>query len=62
MGKTVGDIATTQGLLVTYPNESMQVALRRLGTRDVGRMPVVESEESNKASRYSSPQGYHKRL
>ncbi len=48
MGKTVADIATTEGLVVAYPHESMQMALRRLGTRDVGRMPVIESEDSRK--------------
>ncbi len=48
MGKTVKDIATTDGLIVAYPNESMQVTLRRLGTLDIGRMPVVESEGSRK--------------
>jgi CIC family chloride channel protein len=28
--------------LVAYPHEPMQVALRRLGTRDISRLPVVE--------------------
>jgi Trk K+ transport system NAD-binding subunit len=45
-GKTVLDIATTEGLLVAYPFEPMWMALRRLGTRDVGRLPVVEGEDS----------------
>ncbi len=31
---------------MAYPNESMQVVLRRLGARDVGRVPVIASEES----------------
>jgi CIC family chloride channel protein len=48
VGKTVADIATTEGLVVAYPHESMQVTLRRMGTRDIGRMPVVESEGSRK--------------
>lgn len=47
MGKTVADIATTEGLIVAYPRETMQMALRRLGTLDVGRMPVLENESSN---------------
>ncbi len=47
-GKTVADIATTEGLVVAYPHESMHMTLRRLGTRDIGRMPVVESEGSRK--------------
>jgi len=45
-GKTVADIATTQGLLVAYPDEPMWKALRRLGTRDLSRLPVVEQEGS----------------
>ena len=45
-GKTVADIATTDGLIVAYAHEPMWVALRRLGTRDISRLPVVESEGS----------------
>jgi CIC family chloride channel protein len=45
-GKTVADIATTDGLIVAYPDEPMWVALRRLGTRDISRLPVVEAEGS----------------
>ncbi|MGD8735543.1 MAG: chloride channel protein [Anaerolineae bacterium] len=45
-GKKVGDIATTEGLLVAYPDEPMWKALKRLGARDVGRLPVVEDEAS----------------
>lgn len=37
---TVGE-ACTRELLVTYPDESIGVALRRMSTRDVGRLPVV---------------------
>ncbi|MGD2158545.1 MAG: chloride channel protein [Anaerolineales bacterium] len=47
-GKSVEDIATTNGLLVAYPGEPMGAALRRLATRDVGRLPVVEREGSRK--------------
>ncbi len=45
-GKVVGDILTSEGLLVAYPDESMWSALRRLGTRDVGRLPVVAGQNS----------------
>jgi CIC family chloride channel protein len=45
-GKNVADIATTDGLLVAYPDEPMWRALKRLGTRDVGRLPVVREEGS----------------
>jgi CIC family chloride channel protein len=39
----VADIATTfeKGLEVAYPDESVGAALRRMGLRDVGRLPVV---------------------
>lgn len=40
--KTVADIATTQGLLLATPDEPMWMALKRLGIRDVSRLPVVE--------------------
>jgi CIC family chloride channel protein len=42
-GRTVRDIAT-QPVLTTYPDEPMWVALKRLGTRDVGRLPVVDRQ------------------
>ena len=47
-GKQVVDIATTDGLLVAYPDEPMWKALKRLGTRDVGRLPVVQDEGSRR--------------
>ncbi len=47
-GRTVADIATTDGLLVAYPYEPMWKALRQLGTRGVGRLPVVEREGSRR--------------
>ena len=43
---TVGDITTTRSLLVAYPDEPMWRALRRMGTRDISRLPVVEEEGS----------------
>ncbi len=46
--KTVVDIASTEGLLVAYPDEPMWKALKRLGTRDVGRLPVVQDEGSRR--------------
>jgi CIC family chloride channel protein len=47
-GRTVAEIATKEGLLVAYPHEPMWMALRRLGTRDVSRLPVVEEEGSRR--------------
>ena len=41
--RTVGD-ACTRDLLVTYPDESIGEALRRMSTRDVGRLPVVDRD------------------
>jgi chloride channel protein, CIC family len=38
--QTVGD-ACTRELQVTYPDESIGQALRRMGARDIGRLPVV---------------------
>jgi CIC family chloride channel protein len=42
-GRLVRDIAT-RSLLTVYPDEPMWVALKRLGTRDVGRLPVVDRQ------------------
>jgi CIC family chloride channel protein len=44
--KTVADIATTDDLLVAYPEEPMGVALQRLATRDVSRLPVLKAAGS----------------
>ncbi|MBN1964154.1 MAG: chloride channel protein [Anaerolineae bacterium] len=44
-GLTVRDIATMQGLLTTYPDESLGTAMLRLGMRGVGRLPVVSRED-----------------
>lgn len=38
--KTVGQACTRQ-LLVAYPDETLGQALRRMGVRDIGRLPVV---------------------
>lgn len=38
---TVADIAT-RSILTAYPDEPMWAALKRLSTRDVGRLPVVD--------------------
>jgi chloride channel protein, CIC family len=42
-GRKVGDIAT-RSVLSVYPDEPMWVALKRLSTRDVGRLPVVDRQ------------------
>ncbi|HTP10161.1 MAG TPA: chloride channel protein [Anaerolineae bacterium] len=40
VNQTVGEVCT-RDLLVTYPDETIGAALRRMGARDVGRLPVV---------------------
>jgi CIC family chloride channel protein len=42
---TVGDVCTRE-LLVAYPDETLGSALRRMGPRDIGRLPVVERSNS----------------
>ncbi|WP_376791000.1 chloride channel protein [Thermoflexus sp.] len=41
--QTVGDICTRQ-LVVAYPDETLDVALRRMSERDLGRLPVVDRQ------------------
>ena len=41
---TVGDVAT-RALELTYPDENMDQALRRMSVRDLGRMPVVARDQ-----------------
>jgi subfamily B ATP-binding cassette protein MsbA len=41
---TVGDICT-RSLLVCHPDETLGEALRQLGARDVGRLPVVDRDD-----------------
>ncbi len=38
--RTIGE-ACTRDLLIAYPDETIGVALRRMGARDIGRLPVV---------------------
>ncbi|MFQ5614853.1 MAG: chloride channel protein [Anaerolineales bacterium] len=42
--KKVVDIATTNGVLVAYPNEPMWMALRRLGRHEISVLPIVKRE------------------
>jgi len=46
-GGTVHDIAT-RSVLTVFPDEPMWAALKRLGTRDVGRLPVVDRQNPRK--------------
>lgn len=45
--RTVGELCT-QDLLVAYPDETMGDALRRMGARDVGRLPVVARDDPHR--------------
>lgn len=40
--KTVADIATTDGIAVGYPDETVSEALWRMGVRRIGRLPIVD--------------------
>ena len=42
--RKVGDICTRQ-LVVAYPDETLDMALRRMSERDVGRLPVVDRRD-----------------
>jgi CIC family chloride channel protein len=44
---TVGEMCTHR-LLVTFPDETIGSALRRMGQRDIGRMPVVPRDNPRK--------------
>jgi len=47
-GKRVSDIATMDNVLVAYPDEVMWEALRRMASRDIGRLPVVADKEDKR--------------
>jgi len=47
-GRTVADIATTEGLLVSYPEEPMWKALCSMGPRDVSQLPVLKQKGSRR--------------
>ncbi len=47
-GVTVADISTKEDLLVAYEDEPMWRALRRLGVRDVSRLPVVKRDNERR--------------
>ena len=47
-GKTVANIGTTEGLLTTTPDEPMWMALRCMGPRNIGHLPVIEGKGSRR--------------
>ena len=46
--RCVAEIMTSENLLIAYPDEAVWEALKRLSVRDVGRLPVLESEDSRR--------------
>jgi len=44
VNQTVGEVCT-RDLTVTYPDETIGTALRRMGARDIGRLPVVARDQ-----------------
>lgn len=47
-GWTVQDIATVDGLVVSYPDEPVSAALWRMAVREVGRLPIVDRNDHRK--------------
>lgn len=47
-GRKVRDIATTDGVLVAYPDETLATAMLRMGVRGIGRLPVVSRDDPHK--------------
>jgi CIC family chloride channel protein len=47
-GRTVADIATTEGLLTCLPDEPMWKALCTMGPRDVSQLPVLNQKRSRR--------------
>jgi CIC family chloride channel protein len=44
---TVADIATTS-LITAYPDESLRDVVQRLGTKEIGRLPVIDREDPSR--------------
>jgi hypothetical protein len=47
-GRTVADIATTDGLLTCFPEEPMWKALCTMGPRDISQLPVLKQRGSRR--------------
>jgi len=47
VNKKTGDIATKE-VEVAYPDETLDVALKRLASKQIGRLPVVDKEDKTK--------------
>jgi CIC family chloride channel protein len=51
-GETLVGEACTRDLLVAYPDETLADALRRMGVRDIGRLPVVDRDDPRRLLAY----------
>ncbi|AKB51780.1 Inosine-5'-monophosphate dehydrogenase [Methanosarcina barkeri str. Wiesmoor] len=47
VGKKIGEIATRE-VEVAYPDETLDTALKRLASKQIGRLPVVDREDKTK--------------
>lgn len=47
VGKKIGEIATRE-VEVAYPDETLDIALKRLASKQIGRLPVVDREDKTK--------------
>jgi len=47
IGKKIGDIAT-RNIEVAYPDETLDTVLKRLASKQIGRLPVVEREDKTR--------------
>ena len=47
VNKKIGDI-TTREVEVAYPDETLDIALKRLASKQIGRLPVVDREDKTK--------------
>lgn len=47
VGKKIGEIATRE-VEVAYPDETLDAALKRLASKQIGRLPVVDREDKTK--------------
>nr|WP_318654787.1 chloride channel protein [Methanosarcina sp.] len=47
VGKKIGEIATRE-VEVAYPDETLDTALKRLASKQIGRLPVVDREDKKK--------------
>ena len=52
--RTIGEVCSRE-LLTAYPDETIGAALRRMSTRDIGRLPVVARDNRRKLLGRAAP-------